>query len=84
MQPLQCTECGAAVLVQKNSWEHTSVQWNDDARAACRELAGGAAHRVGAPLERCQTLTDVIENAARSGSIPVADDTPVRPLAQSH
>ncbi|MGK9273047.1 hypothetical protein KXR83_18820 [Williamsia muralis] len=84
MQPLRCTDCGAAVLVQKNSWEHTSVQWDDSARSACRELAGGTARRSGAPMERCQTLTDVIEKAARTGSVSVLDNTPVRSPAQSH
>lgn len=34
MQPLQCAECKAQVLVQKNSWEHTTVQWSDQARAS--------------------------------------------------
>ncbi|PXW30360.1 UNVERIFIED_CONTAM: hypothetical protein DES50_108170 [Williamsia faeni] len=87
MQPLQCTECGAKVLVEKNSWEHTSVQWNPAARTACREFSGennGAARRAGAPRERCRTLTDEIEVAARLGSVTVLYPEPIRPLGLSH
>lgn len=87
MQPLQCTECSAQVLVQKNSWEHTAVQWTSAARGLCSELSGeptGVALRCGAPRERCQMLTDQIEAAARVGSVVVLDPEPVRPLGLSH
>jgi hypothetical protein len=87
MQPLQCTECAAQVLVQKNSWEHTSVQWNPAARSACRDFSGeqsGAARRSGAPRERCRFLTEAIEAAARAGTVAVLDPTPVRPLGSLH
>ncbi|MEV5647346.1 hypothetical protein AB0L57_03755 [Nocardia sp. NPDC052254] len=87
MQPLQCAECRAEVLVRKNSWEHTSVQWNAEARAACRELSNarsGNPDRPGLPLPRCGKLTETIETAARDGRLEIADPAPVRPLAESH
>jgi len=73
--------------VQKNSWEHTSVQWNAEARATCRELStarSGHPDRPGLPLPQCGRLTETIETAARSGEIEIADSAPVRPLAGSH
>ncbi len=30
MQPLECARCGNRVLVEKFSWQHTSVQWLSD------------------------------------------------------
>ncbi|MDH3022791.1 hypothetical protein QEN35_00120 [Gordonia alkanivorans] len=87
MQPSQCTECHARVQVQKNSWEHTSVQWDTAARSRCHELSGGggeAARRAGAPRERCSILSEVIEDAARAGSVAVLDPRPVRPLGIAH
>ena len=42
MQPLSCRRCGTAVLVEKYSMAHTSVQWPDDSRA-CPEFIERAA-----------------------------------------
>ncbi|MFZ3394873.1 hypothetical protein TVH25_16575, partial [Rhodococcus sp. 7Tela_A2] len=42
MEPLRCAECSAQVLVQKNSWEHTSIQWNADARRRCPQVQDDA------------------------------------------
>ncbi|RZK96401.1 MAG: hypothetical protein EOP30_00310 [Rhodococcus sp. (in: high G+C Gram-positive bacteria)] len=77
MQPLQCTECGARVLVQKNSWEHTSVQWDDAARATCREIGDTGGGRPGAPRKGCAALTASIARAAEAGVVPVRDPDPV-------
>ncbi|KAF0959986.1 MULTISPECIES: hypothetical protein [unclassified Rhodococcus (in: high G+C Gram-positive bacteria)] len=77
MQPLQCTECGARVLVQKNSWEHTSIQWDDAARSRCREIGGTGPGRPGAPREGCAALTASIARAAQAGAVPVRDPDPV-------
>ncbi|MEN0137185.1 MAG: hypothetical protein AAGC80_18695 [Rhodococcus sp. (in: high G+C Gram-positive bacteria)] len=77
MQPLQCTECGARVLVQKNSWEHTSVQWDDTARANCREIGTIGDGRPGAPRRGCAALTASILRAAQAGAVPVRDPDPV-------
>ena len=52
MEPLRCAECSAQVLVQKNSWEHTSIQWNADARRRCPQVQDDAGRdgRPGAQL----------------------------------
>ncbi|NLU81649.1 hypothetical protein [Rhodococcus sp. HNM0569] len=77
MQPLQCTECAARVLVGKNSWEHTSVQWDDAARTACHYVRDAHAGRPEAPHPGCPALTATVEAAARDGSLTILDDTPV-------
>ena len=77
MQPLQCTECGARVLVQKNSWEHTSVQWDDTARAHCREIGTTGDGRPGTPRKECAALTASITRAVEAGAVPVRDPAPV-------
>ncbi|WP_124389383.1 hypothetical protein [Rhodococcus wratislaviensis] len=77
MRPLQCTECGARVLVQKNSWEHTSIQWDDTARGRCREIGGTGPGRPGAPREGCAALTASITRAAQAGAVPVRDPDPI-------
>lgn len=79
MQPLRCSECRAQVLVQKNSWEHTSVQWNSDARRQCSAFGDNAdgAGRPGAPRPTCPSLLATITSAAAQGLIDVLDDAPV-------
>lgn len=58
MEPLRCGECAAQVLVQKNSWEHTSIQWNTDARRRCPVVQDddGRDGRPGAPWMSCSHL----------------------------
>lgn len=82
MQPLQCAECKARVLVQKNSWEHTTVQWSDQARAQCLEIAderefGRREGRPGAPRKECGALIASIVNAATAGELEILNDEPV-------
>ena len=84
MQPLQCTECGASVLVQKNSWEHTSVQWDDAARARCHEIGSAGPGRPGAPRKGCSALTASITRAAEADVVPVRDPDPVPTPVVAH
>jgi len=79
MQPLRCSECQAQVLVRKNSWEHTEVQWNAQARSRCRELGGaaGSGRRPGAPVLTCSALEAGVARAATEGLIDVLDDAPI-------
>ena len=37
MTPLACHTCGAGVEARKSSWDQTSIQWSDEALAACVE-----------------------------------------------
>ena len=85
MEPLRCGECAAQVLVQKNSWEHTSIQWNADARRRCPVVRDddGRDGRPGAPRMSCSHLDTAIAEAATSGVIEVFDDAPIRaPIVQ--
>ncbi|SDD11933.1 hypothetical protein SAMN05444580_10310 [Rhodococcus tukisamuensis] len=79
MQPLACERCGACVQVQKHSWEHTAVQWNEAAQQSCREIHSweGREGRPGAPVMRCESLTASIHTAAVEGRLAVTDEDPV-------
>lgn len=79
MQPLRCSDCMAQVLVKKNSWEHTEVQWNQQARQQCHEFGSGAVapRRPGAPLPTCPSMVATITRAAAEGLIDVVVDAPV-------
>ena len=72
MQPLSCRECIAVVMVRKSSWQQTSIQWDAESLAACRERPGFCAG--GDPAERfagCETLAASIRDASAEGTIPV-------------
>lgn len=66
-----CLDCLATVGVKKNSDHHTSVQWDDEARAYCPEMGrrdradGRSVHPA------CPRLVSSIEAAAREGRIPI-------------
>ncbi|MCZ4076614.1 hypothetical protein O1W68_01540 [Rhodococcus sp. H36-A4] len=79
MQPLRCSECSAQVLVAKNSWEHTSIQWDAAARALCHEIDNDAPNdgRLGAPSRGCHALSASIVDAANRGDVVVTDSDPV-------
>lgn len=67
MSPVDCTACGARVLVRKASWEQTSVQWNAVARRRCASLNDGVAQE----LTLCPQLRSAIETAVVEGRLPV-------------
>ncbi|TQF74790.1 hypothetical protein FK531_01480 [Rhodococcus spelaei] len=68
MQSVQCRECGVAVLVEKFSWEHTGVQWTEDAVAACPVLAPLADRDDAMALTRgCEAMRSSIRTAAVEG-----------------
>ncbi|MFD4406086.1 hypothetical protein ACFWPH_25345 [Nocardia sp. NPDC058499] len=70
MRNIQCANCGNRVLVEKYSLSHTSVQWLDDAEAACPEFARRAA--LGEPsnwIPTCPALRDSIERAVAEGEL---------------
>lgn len=68
MRPVQCRECGVTVLVQKFSWEHTEVQWTEEAVAACPVLAPLADRSGIATLTGgCEAMRSSIREAAVEG-----------------
>ncbi len=73
MDPVECDRCGCRVLVTKNSWQHTTVQWTAEARAACQELGGESADPA-ARSRSCTAMRDSIARAAVEGRITVDDE----------
>ncbi|MBL1078451.1 hypothetical protein JK358_28995 [Nocardia sp. 2] len=67
MEKVSCRSCGTCVLAEKFSPQHTSVQWNPTALAACTELS---AH--GLRAHTCAALRASIEAAVASGELPVS------------
>ncbi|MEV5648526.1 hypothetical protein AB0L57_09775 [Nocardia sp. NPDC052254] len=65
MDEVSCRSCGACVLVEKFSPQHTSVQWTGAARAHCTELPGRGLHT-------CAALRDSVDEAVRSGELGVS------------
>lgn len=75
MVPVSCSTCGARVEARKSSWDQTSIQWHDDALAACVERRASSA-RPGANGEvfpGCSSLRDALREAAVRGELPVVD-----------
>lgn len=75
MQPVDCERCGNRVLVEKSSWQHTSVQWNTDhPEAICEEFQQDSTLTVrGAHVGRCSALRESIRTAVVEGRIPVPE-----------
>ncbi|GAA4088172.1 ferredoxin [Nocardioides kongjuensis] len=69
MHPVACASCAARVLVRKASWQQTSVQWSDDAMAACSSWSPGSAVKGLPPV--CDRLRDSIAQAVVDGTLPV-------------
>ncbi len=54
---VQYRECGLTVLVNKTSWQQTSVQWPEHGKNTCHELrASGADGSAEALLRGCGAL----------------------------
>ncbi|HZC41259.1 MAG TPA: ferredoxin [Streptosporangiaceae bacterium] len=67
-----CDRCGAVVGVSKFSPQHTSVQWNPAAVAACAEFtARVAAGEQRALIRGCASLRDSIDRAVLAGRLDV-------------
>lgn len=67
MEQVSCRSCGTCVLVEKFSPQHTSVQWNSAAVAACTELSGS-----GLKSHTCQALRASIDAAVEAGALDVS------------
>ncbi|MDN5893746.1 MAG: hypothetical protein L0H93_06930 [Nocardioides sp.] len=77
MQKILCTQCGTAVLAEKYSEQHTSVQWLDDAFEVCPRLkqdkvAGDALRAQRAIGAVCPALHATIDQAAQEGNLPLS------------
>ena len=85
MQSLACHSCDARVLVAKYSPAHTSIQWSDEARQSCREIAAAAAAGRGAYVMRCGALDHTVDEAESDGVIRPGHriDPAIAPLAST-
>ncbi|WP_431876605.1 hypothetical protein [Amycolatopsis sacchari] len=74
LRPHTCSDCGTCVLVKKNSWKHTSIQWTTDAAGSCPVFAEHvAAGESTALLDTCEKLTVSIAESVRQGEFGVLD-----------
>lgn len=75
MQQIDCHDCGTAVLVEKFSISHTSVQWLGDSIAVCPKIAQAAAAGEGGLCGTtglsCSALRNTIDDAVRQGHIEI-------------
>ncbi|GAB2635506.1 hypothetical protein GCM10027068_13740 [Prescottella soli] len=74
MEPVECDRCGTCVLVEKNSWHHTSIQWRTDPQTACEaDRANPELLQRGVWVGSCPPLRDSIRRAAIDGRLTVPD-----------
>ncbi|MFC7446496.1 hypothetical protein [Rhodococcus daqingensis] len=74
MEPLECDRCGNCVFVEKNSWQHTAIQWTSWSEEACAEFREDTRPRkAGIHFNSCSALREAIHRASVEGRIPVPD-----------
>lgn len=74
MQEVACRRCGTTVLVRKQTFAQTSVQWLTDPGLSCAELAERrAAGDVTARVAACESLRASIDDAVASGRLAVGE-----------
>lgn len=75
MKQIDCQQCGTAVLVEKYSIPHTSVQWVSDAATSCPRFAEATADArdsvCGTTALSCSSLSQSIDDAVREGRLPI-------------
>jgi hypothetical protein len=79
MQPVSCGTCGAHILARKSSWDQTSLQWSDNALAACveRRASGPRPGPNGATFAGCAALRTAVREAAVRGELAVISGDPL-------
>lgn len=74
LRPHTCATCGTRVLVKKNSWKHTSIQWTTDAARSCPVFAEQVATGESAALlDTCEKLIVSIAESVQEGEFGVLD-----------
>ncbi|MFD4293486.1 hypothetical protein ACFWPA_12485 [Rhodococcus sp. NPDC058505] len=74
LQEVECRSCHTCVLVRKNSFNHTSIQWQSDPATVCPEFAG-AGGSTGS-RQTCPRLVASINHAVLEGIVEVRDPNP--------
>lgn len=70
---ITCDKCAAAVQVTKYSLQHTSVQWDLDAVAACAEFRARVANgEQTALIDTCASLRTSIDRAVFLGRLIIS------------
>ncbi|MFF0814679.1 hypothetical protein ACFYVR_05915 [Rhodococcus sp. NPDC003318] len=69
LQRVECRSCHACVLVRKNSYKHTSIQWQADPAAVCPEFSDATP----ASRRSCSRLAASIDHAVLEGIVEVRD-----------
>lgn len=80
MVPVGCGVCGARVLARKSSWEQTSLQWSEEAVAACleRRAASPRPGPNGSTFSGCTAVRDAVRDAVHRGELPVQIEAPLK------
>jgi len=87
MQPVTCSTCSAEVLARKSSWDQTSVQWSDEALAACQERQHSLPHNERPNRNAflgCGALKESIRAAAVRGALEIQDEDPLKTNPEAH
>ncbi|SEM43191.1 hypothetical protein [Rhodococcus maanshanensis] len=71
LQEVECRACGTCVLVRKNSFKHTSIQWQADPAQVCPEFTSSGG-RTGSQ-QTCPRLLNSINHAVMEGILEVRD-----------
>ncbi len=71
MSEVACLDCLATVRVRKLSEYQTSIQWNDEAVAACAEFTRARAERRTTLPVACSRLQSSIARAVAEGQVEV-------------
>ena len=67
-----CLDCLARVKVRKNSEHMTSVQWTDEAEAACPDLTRRIPEGPRRSIQGgCSRIYESIDAAVADGSLPI-------------
>lgn len=77
MASVVCRQCGANVLARKSTWEQTSVQWDAEGLALCRQRhdARMLSQHSGRPIFLgCSELTASILDAACHGGLAIVEE----------
>lgn len=70
LSPVECRTCGTCVLVRKNSFKQTSVQWTSKPSDSCPVFREGGSS---ATSDSCQRMQDSIDHAVMEGILAVPD-----------
>ncbi|WP_068268986.1 hypothetical protein [Aldersonia kunmingensis] len=75
MTPVECRTCHIGVLVRKNSFQHTSIQWISEPSDSCPHYADASSTASRTARPTCPRLKASIEHAVLEGYLHIPDET---------